>query len=101
MKLLIIANSPVFDGRKREYVEITNKKKPINRSRKNWRIEEYYDKGYWSLCREVDKDKVAEFRFRAMGRLKTIEELKGFVWLKDEKCEEFLFSAIEMEIVNL
>lgn len=101
MKLLIIADSPVFDGKKREYVEISNKKKPINQSRKKWWIEEYYDKGYWSLCREIDKDKIAEFRFRAIGRHKDIEELKAFVWLKDEKCEEFLFSAIEMEIVNL
>lgn len=101
MKLLIIADSPVFDGKKREYVEISNKKKPIAQSRKNWWIEEYYDKGYWSLYREIDKDKIVEFRFRAIGRHKEIEELKAFVWLKDEKCEEFLFSAIEMEIVNL
>lgn len=101
MKLLIITDRQMFDGKKREYIEISGRGKPINKSSKKWRMEEYFDKGYWALCRKIDKDKIAEFRFSAKGMLKEIKELKGIIWLGDEKYEVFPFSALEMEIVKL
>ena len=101
MKLIIVADRQMFDGKLSEAIEISAKRKPINKSSENWWIEEYFENGYWALCREIDVDKIAEFRFRAVGMHKEIEELKGIIWLDYEKYEEFLFSAIEMEDVKL
>lgn len=101
MKIIIVADRQMFNGKLSEAIEVSGKRKPINESSKSWWIEEHFDKEYWALCRKIDKDKIAEFRFRAIDRYKEIEELKGVIWLGDEKYEEFLFSAIEMEDVKL
>lgn len=101
MKLLIVADRKVFNGKKGEVIEISGKRKPINASSESWWIEECFDRGYWALCKVIDEDSIAEFRFRAIGMHKEIEELKGIIWFRDEKYEEFLFSAMEMETVKL
>lgn len=101
MKLIVVADRPLFHGKLSEAIQMSRKKKPINESSKDWWVEKCFEKGYWALCREIDKDKIAEFRFRSIGKSKEIEELKGIIWLGDEKYDEFSFSAIEVEDVKL
>lgn len=100
MKLRIVADIPVFNGKTSETLELSGKKKPINRSSKNWWVEEHFDEGFWALCREVSEDEVIEFRFRAIGRSKELEELIAIKCLKDEVFTIFFFSAIEEDDIN-
>lgn len=100
MKLRIVADLPVFNGKTSETLELSGKKKPINGSTKNWWIEEHFDECFWALCREVSEDEVLEFRFRSIGRHMEIEELIGIIYLQDEVYTTFFFSAIEEDDVN-
>ena len=95
MKLRIIADLPVFNGKTSETLEVSGKKKPINESSKYWFIEEHFDECFWALCREIGEDVVLEFRFSLIGRHRDIEELIGVIYIKDEVFDTFLFSAIE------
>lgn len=96
MKLKIVADRAVFNGRTSEVIELSGKKLPINQSKDIWWIEEYFECGFWSLCRGLGDWKIVELRFRSEGRHKEIEELKGIVWVDEEVYEDFLFSAIEL-----
>lgn len=96
MKLKIVADKAVFDGKTFDVIELSGKKLPINQSKFVWWIEEYFECGFWSLCRGIGDEKIVELRFRSEGYHKEIEELKGIVWIEDEVYEDFLFSAIEL-----
>lgn len=100
MKLRIVADLPVFNGKTSETIEVSGKKKPINESSKNWWVEECFDKCFWALCREVSEEEVLEFRFRSIGRHKEMEELIGIICLRDEVFTTFFFSAIEEDDIN-
>lgn len=97
MKLRIVADLPVFNGKTSETIELSGKKKPINASSKSWWIEEHFDEDFWALCREMNENEVLEFRFRAIGMHKELEELIGIICIEDEVFAPFLFSAIEAD----
>ena len=96
MKLRIIADKPIFNGRSVEDIELSGKHRPINGTREHWWLEDHFVAGFWSLLRKCNFGKTIELRFRAEGRFRSIEELRGYTYKEDCLYEEFLFSVIEL-----
>ncbi len=96
MKIKIVADRAVFNGKTYDVIEVSAKKKPINQSSFLWWIEDYFEDGYWALCRPIANGEIVELRFKAVGYHREIEEIKGVVSSIDEPCYDFLFSAIEI-----
>ena len=98
MKLRIVADKPVFNCRSVEDIELSGKHRPINYSKDVWWIEDHFEAGFWSLFRKCHFGITIELRFRADGRFRSIEELKGYVYKEDCLYEHFLFSVFEIGI---
>lgn len=96
MKLRIIADKPVFNGRSVEDIELSGKHRPINDTMLIWDSEDHFEKGYWSLLRRCYPNRKVELRFRTDGRFRSIEELRGIVYKEGWLSEDFLFSVIEL-----
>lgn len=98
MKLRIVADKPVFNCRSVEDIELSGKHRPINYSKGVWWIEDRFEAGFWSLFRKCHFGKTIELRFRADGRFRSIEELRGYVYKEDCLYEDFLYSVFEIGI---
>ena len=45
MKLIVVADRPLFHGKLSEAIQMSRKKKPLNESSKNWWVEECFEEG--------------------------------------------------------
>lgn len=96
MKLRILADKAVFNGRSVEVIELSYKHKPINDSGMIWEVENHFEAGFWSLIRRCYPNRKVELRFRSDGRFRSIEELQGIVYKEGWLSEEFMFSVVEL-----
>lgn len=96
MKLRIIADKPVFNGRSVETIELSGKRKPINHSELIWEREDHFEAGFWALLRKDYLGRTIELRFRSDGRYRPIEELRGVKYKDGWYYEDFMFSVIQL-----
>lgn len=96
MKLKIVANRAVFGGRCTKSITLNRNYEPSGKSCDEWCTTDYKEDGWWSLTCELSDSKLCELEFKTNDSERTLEPIKGLIWINDSIAEDFQFSAIEL-----
>lgn len=93
MKVTVRTDRPIFSGHRTVSFTLDGNYEPSGKSKEEFFTTHYSEDNLWSIAYEPSDGTLCEMEFVADGFSRTLEPVKGLIWVNDAIDSDFLFTV--------